>query len=120
MRRRRLIDVARGAEGYEVSAMFRDSHVDPDGRETVLHEYELSMDLDETGERVRRCSAGPRTLPWPECPAAAASATRLEGHAVSELRGLVRSDFHGTSTCTHLNDLLRSLADLAVLVSVLR
>jgi hypothetical protein len=120
MRRRRLIDVARAERGYDVSAMFRDSHVDPEGQETVLHEYELTMALDPGGERVLSCSASPRTLPWPECPAAAASATRLEGHGVGELRGLVRSDFHGTSTCTHLNDLLRSLADVGVLVAALR
>jgi Protein of unknown function (DUF2889) len=120
MRRRRLIDVARVHGGYDVSAMFRDSHVDDGGEETILHEYELSMELEKNGERVRSCSAAPRTLPWPECPAAAASATRLEGHDVSELRGLVRSQFHGTSTCTHLNDLLRSLADVGVLVSALR
>lgn len=120
MRRRRLIDVARAEGKYEIAAMFRDSHVDPGGQETVLHEYELSMELEADGERVRRCSAAPRTLPWPECPAAAASAARLEGHEVAELRGLVRSEFHGTTTCTHLNDLLRSLADVSVLVSALR
>lgn len=120
MRRRRLIDVTRTEGGYSVAAMFRDSHVDPEGLETVLHEYTLSMTLDDRGERVLTCSAAPRTLPWPECPAAAASSTRLEGHAVTELRGLVRSEFHGTSTCTHLNDLLRSLADVGVLVASLR
>jgi hypothetical protein len=58
-------------------------------------------------------------LPWTECPFAAASAARLDGHAVGELRELVGREFKGTTTCTHLNDLLRSLADLARLVALL-
>jgi hypothetical protein len=119
MRRRRLIDVAGLGESVLVSAMFRDTHVDPDGIETVLHEYSLEMEVDAVTMIVRRCHATPRTLPWPECPAAAASAGRLAGHSVSDLRALVRTDFHGTSTCTHLNDLLRSLADVGVLTESL-
>jgi hypothetical protein len=119
MRRRRLIDVAPNGPLLQVAAMFRDTHVDQEGDETVLHEYELEMDVDIESMVVRRCQARPRTLPWPECPAAAASARRLEGHAVEELRAFVRTDFRGTSTCTHLNDLLRSLADVTVLVQAL-
>jgi len=118
MRRRRLIDVAGDAQ-FEVTAMFRDSHVDPDGIETVLHEYALAMVVEQPSQRVVSCEATPRTLPWPECPAAALSATRLEGHRVGDLRSLVRTEFHGTSTCTHLNDLLRSLADVEVLIAAL-
>jgi hypothetical protein len=119
MRRRRLIDVAPNGQLLQVAAMFRDTHVDQEGDETVLHEYELEMDVDIESMVVRHCQARPRTLPWPECPAAAASARRLEGHAVEELRAFVRTDFRGTSTCTHLNDLLRSLADVTVLVQAL-
>jgi hypothetical protein len=119
MRRRRLIDVASGGRASQVYAMFRDTHVDQGGDETVLHEYELEMEVDADTMLVRRCHATPRTLPWPECPAAAASAPRLVGHTVGELRALVRTDFRGTSTCTHLNDLLRSLADVTVLVEAL-
>jgi hypothetical protein len=55
-------------------------------------------------------------LPWTECPAAAASAGRLDGLRVDELRERVAKEFRGTTTCTHLNDLLRSLADLGALV----
>jgi hypothetical protein len=119
MRRRRLIDVAAEGSGLQVSAMFRDTHVDQAGDETVLHEYELEVEVESETMLVRRCVATARTLPWPECPAAAASARRLEGHAVEELRTLIRADFRGTSTCTHLNDLLRSLTDVAVLARAL-
>jgi len=119
MRRRRLIDVAASGPMLHVSAMFRDTHVDQAGDETVLHEYELEMEVETETMVVRSCRATPRTLPWPECPAAGASARRLEGHPVDELRTLVRTDFRGTSTCTHLNDLLRSLGDVTVLVRAL-
>ena len=57
--------------------------------------------------------AGP--LPAPECPAAAASISRIVGREVSTLRDLVRHGFSGPSTCTHLNDVIRSLADVRTL-----
>jgi hypothetical protein len=115
MRRRRLVEVAAGAP-MPVYAMFRDTHADADGDETVLHEYSITATLDPTSLVLSGCAAHPHVLPWTECPAAAPSAERLDGRAVPELRALVREQFRGTSTCTHLNDLLRSLGDLAVLV----
>jgi Protein of unknown function (DUF2889) len=115
MRRRRLIDVCGDDTTLQVSAMFRDTHVDEFGVETVLHEYELEMEVDAQTMVVTSCKARPRTLPWPECPAAADSARRLAGHPVADLRSLIKAEFRGTSTCTHLNDLLRSLADVAIL-----
>ncbi|MFO7163095.1 MAG: DUF2889 domain-containing protein [Mycolicibacterium hassiacum] len=38
---------------------------------------------------------------------------------LDELHGRVRNELHGTTTCTHLNDLLRSIADAAALIPVL-
>jgi hypothetical protein len=106
MRRQRLIE----RTGTDVWAMFRDSYARPDGVVTILHEYSVSATLSADGERVESCVATPRVLPWAECPSAAASATRVVGHPVAGLRALVRDDLVGTSTCTHLNDLLASLA----------
>lgn len=116
MRRRRLVEV--GDDGA-VRAMFRDTHVEPDGVETVLHEYALSARLDAASGVLRACVAEPVVLPWRECPAAAASAGRLDGRRPSELRELVGREFRATTTCTHLNDLLRSLADLNTLSALL-
>jgi hypothetical protein len=110
MRRQRLIE----RTGDEVWAMFRDTYARPDGEVIVLHEYSLSAALE--GSRVASCLATPRVLPWLECPTAAASASRLEGHHVADLRSLVRDDLVGTSTCTHLNDLLASLSQADALV----
>ena len=61
---------------------------------------------------VTRIDTNPRVLPAPECPAAAASAQRLVGCSLGQLREHVASSFTGTSTCTHLNDALRALGDL--------
>ena len=118
MRRRRLIDVTAG-DPLVVRAMFRDTHADSAGVETVLHEYTLELELDPVNLVVHRSEATPRVLPWVECPAAAASAHRLEGQTVEGLRSFVRGELAGTSTCTHLNDLLRSIADVGALVTAL-
>ena len=123
MRRRRRLDVTAPngpGEPYRVDAHFRDSHVAEDGTESVLHEYTVSGTVDPAGRRVLRMEAEARVLPWMECPGALASASRVEGMAVGDLRRRVRRELVGRSTCTHLNDTLRSLDDLAVLVPRLR
>ncbi len=123
MRRRRRLDVlAPDGPGapYRIDAHFRDSHVAEDGSESVLHEYTVSGTVDHDGERVVEVSARARVLPWMECPQAVESATRLAGMAVGELRNRVRRELVGVSTCTHLNDTLRSLDDVGRLVSILR
>jgi len=118
MRRRRRVDVrpAPDAPGGSlvVDAMFRDTYTDAAGHETVLHEYRLDLSADPTGLVVHSV-AEPRVLPWTECPAAAASAGALVGHRLDEVRDVVRVAYRGTSTCTHLNDLLRSLGDVPAL-----
>jgi hypothetical protein len=127
LRRQRLIE----RTGDEVWAMFRDTYARPDGTTSVLHEYTVkalmsddsSDDISGDGSgggdgdgRIVACVATPRVLPWAECPQAAASAGRLVGQRVGDLRALVRDDLVGTSTCTHLNDLLSSLFQAGRLV----
>lgn len=122
MRRRRLVELSQEAgsnNDLAVFAMFRDSHVGDDGIETVLHEYSLSARIDPGAGTLEQCVAVPHVLPWNECPDAAASAHQLDGQRVEALRELVRGELRGVGTCTHLNDLLRSLADLAVLQRML-
>ena len=118
MRRQRLIDVA-GDNPLLVHAMFRDSHKAIDGLETVLHEYSVEASVNPENMRVEACQALPHSLPWPECPEAAGSALRLVGEEVENLREFVRANLSGIGTCTHLNDLLRSMADVAVLARLL-
>ncbi|MBL7500933.1 DUF2889 domain-containing protein [Frankia sp. CNm7] len=121
MRRRRRIDVWRagGERGARVECFFRDSHVDPDGVETAVHEYTVRATVDVATTTFTSCVAEFGALPWSECPGALASAGRLVGRRPDGLRRLVRDTFTGTSTCTHLNDTLRSLEDVGALVAQL-
>ncbi len=123
MRRRRLIDLGPGRDSSGsgdllAQVRFRDSYWEPDGTETVVHEYGLTLAVDPASWLITAAEAVPGPLPAPECPSAAASADRLIGVRVDDLRDLVRAEFTGTSTCTHLNDVFRSLADLAHLWSL--
>lgn len=112
MRRRRRIDVIPGdGDLLHVDATFRDSFWEPSGEEVVLHEYLLAADVDRDG-RIVQIEVEPRVLPWPECPAAAASAERLVGTTAEDLPDTVKQDLRGISSCTHLNDLFRSLRDV--------
>lgn len=122
MRRRRRIDVYPGESPSRVGidAMFRDTYVRGDGTETIIHEYTLDAVIDtETGILVES-RATPRVLPWRECPGAVASAARITGMTLQELHFRVRRELSGTSTCTHLNDLLRSLADAEALMRLVQ
>lgn len=114
VRRRRRLDLVAG-EPLALDVHFRDSHLGADGVEDVLHEYTLSATLEPAALTVLSADAVARVLPWPECPGAVRSAGRIVGQPVSALRQLVASDFKGTSTCTHLNDVLRSLAGATAL-----
>ena len=117
MRRRRRIDVFAEGEGWGVDAMFRDTFGEPEGHEGVLHEYTLVASLDE-GLTITAIEATARVLPFEECPWAAPNVDRLVGQAVPALRQVVPDVLGGVAGCTHLNDLLRALADTPVLLAL--
>jgi hypothetical protein len=116
MRRRRLLDVIPGRP-VAVRAMFRDTHVQPGEGEAVVHEYQAALEVDPDEGVITAARARADVLPWPECPAAADSAAWLVGQPVSAVRQVMRERFHGTATCTHLNDLLRSVGDVGSLLA---
>lgn len=118
MRRRRRIDV-RGGEELSVDAMFRDTFGEPDGSEVVLHEYTLAATLEGADLKVAAIAAEPRVLPFWECPLAAGNVVDLVGVPVAGLRQVVPERLRSTRSCTHLNDLLRVLADVGHLVELL-
>jgi hypothetical protein len=99
-------------------AHFRDSHVDGDGIETIVHEYTVGGSVDTSTRTITSIAADVRVLPWQECPGAIGSAARVRGMSLSELRERIRGEFVGTSTCTHLNDTLRAVADLGALLDL--
>ena len=120
MRRWRRMDVWREEPGGSVGveAFFRDSHLDTEGVETVVHEYVVTAEMDPGTYVFRSCRAHAGALPWVECPGALASAGRVVGTTPHDLRERVRQEFTGTSTCTHLNDTLRSFAAVPHMAAV--
>ncbi|MGV9865520.1 DUF2889 domain-containing protein [Rhodococcus koreensis] len=122
LRRRRRLDVAADVDdptAARIDAMFRDTYIRADGVETIIHEYSVDATVHLDGHRITSSEATVHVLPWRECPAAAASAGRVTGMTLAELNGRVRAELHGTATCTHLNDLLRNLADVSALIGLL-
>ena len=120
MRRRRRIDVVlpTDADGLlRVDAMFRDSYVTASGVETIVHEYTLTAEVDPATGEVLTSEATPRALPFAQCPEAAGSADRLVGQGLDDLRARIRAEFAGPTTCTHLNDMVRALADVGPLAA---
>ncbi|MDT5015616.1 MAG: hypothetical protein QOD39_1776 [Mycobacterium sp.] len=119
MRRLRRLDLLPvDAHSADFAAHFRDSHVDGDGVETIVHEYTVAGAVDTSTRTITSVSADVRVLPWQECPGAIGSAARVLGMTLSEMRGRIRGEFVGTSTCTHLNDTLRAIADLDALLDL--
>jgi hypothetical protein len=119
-RRHRRLDVWHDGETAHVDCFFRDTFAGADGAETVVHEYTVRGTFDPATSRMVSCEAAAGPLPYPECPNALASAGRLAGAAVDGLRREVRDTFVGPTTCTHLNDTLRSLEDVSALQRLLR
>jgi hypothetical protein len=119
-RRVRRMDVWGEDDLLLVDAMFRDTTMDPDLTERVVHEYSLTASLDRSTLTIVAIRADPRTLPFAsDCPAAAGSAALFVGHQAGDLRQEVGRTSRGAISCTHLNDLLRSLADVGPLAELL-
>jgi hypothetical protein len=121
MRRHRRLDLlpASRVDGpLTADVLFRDSFVEEDGQQSAVHEYGIRASVAADGTLLA-IEATPHALPGPDCPNAAASAQRLVGMPLAQVRQHVRDQFSGTSTCTHLNDALRSLGDLDRLIPLL-
>jgi hypothetical protein len=115
MRRARRIDVWVAGPVICVDAFFQDSSTLPGGGRQSIHEYTLTAQADlETGI-VRAVEPVPRVLPYQECPLAVQNTGVLTGLPASELRGAVLQRLAGPLGCTHLNDMLRALADVPAL-----
>jgi hypothetical protein len=114
-RRSRVLEYGPPLDGgrYGVLARYCDSYGDPDGRHRALHEWSVHTDFSPADGRFGAVSVTPGRLPWVECPVAGSSAGRLTGLTPVEVDAALGSGFGGISTCTHLNDTLRSLIDVA-------
>lgn len=118
-RRARRIDLWREDGLIKVDAGFQDSGSNPGGTRTAIHEYRLFAEVDEATGTLVALQALPLILPFRECPGASVKATRLVGRNIAEFRNAVLETLPSTLGCTHLNDVLRALADVPVLVRLL-
>ncbi len=115
MRRARRIDAWADGPVIHVDAFFQDSSTLPEGGRQSIHEYTLTAQADlETG-MVRAVAPVARVLPYDECPLAVGHVAALTGLSLAGLRGAVLERLRGPLGCTHLNDMLRALADVPAL-----
>jgi hypothetical protein len=119
MRRARRIDVWDEGGVLRIDAMFRDSCWDPGGAEVVIHEYQMLGEADRATGTLLSVTAHPRVLPYVECPGAAPNASWMAGTDLRVMRTEVLERLRATDCCTHLNDGLRSLAEVPVLAAAL-
>jgi hypothetical protein len=119
MRRARRIDVWVDGE-IHIDAAFQDSAGDPVHGRVAVHEYRISARADVASGELVALEPDARILPFMECPSAAARALDLLGAPLAELRNVVLERLARTSGCTHLNDALRALAEVPVLLAGLR
>jgi hypothetical protein len=116
LRRARRIDVTLKDGLIRIDSAFQDSATTPDGPRSVIHEYRLRAAADPETLELVMLDAEPRVLPFAECPEAAAKAQVLVGTKLPMLRQAVLEKLRGTAGCTHLNDALRALAEVPILV----
>jgi Protein of unknown function (DUF2889) len=64
-------------------------------------------------------SARPHVLPFPECQWAPEHVTLLTGRHVTTFRTDVQSTLTELQACTHLNDMLRCLAEVPTLAATI-
>ena len=119
MRRHRRIDVWREDDALRVDAFFRDACWEPDGSQIVLHEYTVDALVDAATACLRSAEATPRVLPYPECKWAAPNVSALVGMPVADFRASVQQTLVELKACTHLNDMLRCLAEVPALAAAL-
>ncbi len=115
MRRARRIDLYRDGDLLHADIGFQDSGSNPRGGRTAVHEYRVHAEIDPATMTLVSIQALPLILPFRECPGASVKVGRLVGQNVGDFRDQVLATLPGALGCTHLNDVLRALADVPVL-----
>lgn len=115
-RRARRIDIWLEDGCAHVEAFFQDSYTTPDGHREAVHEYVVSATADPVTGEVLSIGADPRVLPHYECPLATVAVSRMVGQPLRGFRDSVNEKLPGIDGCTHMNDTLRSLAEVPVLL----
>ncbi len=118
-RRARRIDLWREGDQIKVDVGFQDSGPNKQGGRCAIHEYQAEVTVHTADMTVKSIDATPRILPFRECPGAIANIRQLVGHPVGHFRQDVLNVLPGPLGCTHLNDVLRALADVPPLAASL-
>lgn len=118
-RRARRIDVWRENGLIRIDSGFQDSANHPDGGRTAIHEYTVTATADPDTLELLSVEATPGTLPYTSCPAAPGNIHKLISTPMHRLRSQVLEYLAGVEGCTHLNDALRALAEVPVLLAEL-
>lgn len=118
-RRARRIDVWREDGLIRIDSGFQDSAHCPDGKRRAIHEYTVRASAHPETFELLEVEAIPHTLPYTSCLAAPGNIHRLLGTSLGELRHEVLNQLGRAEGCTHLNDALRALAEVPVLVAAL-
>jgi hypothetical protein len=121
MRRARRIDVWRDPiDGtIVIDSAFQDSAGNPDHGRVAVHEYALRATADPETLVLTSIEPDARVLPFLTCPSAVQTAPAVLGTALRDLRTTVLERLAKTAGCTHLNDALRALAEVPVLLAEL-
>ncbi|MEZ5709234.1 MAG: DUF2889 domain-containing protein [Blastomonas sp.] len=120
MRRARRLDIWRDEGKLIIDIGFQDSGTAPNtDLRIAIHEYHVRVTAGGPDDRIESIVATPHVLPFPECPGAIGFTSRLNGLPIASMREAVLEQLPGTLGCTHLNDVLRSLADAPALVAQL-
>jgi hypothetical protein len=119
-RRARRLDIWIADGEVRIDAGFQDSAATPvPGQRQAVHEYRVLAGASLDDFTLTSIEATPHILPYRECPAATANVAVLIGRPLSSFRLSVPDLLKGTAGCTHLNDVLRSLADVPALTATL-
>ncbi len=116
MRRARRIDVWIDGDTIMIDSGFQDSASDPEHGRVAIHEYALRATADLATMTVTSVEPDARVLPFMECPSAMGTAVAVVGAPLSELRAVVLERLSKSKGCTHLNDALRALAEVPILL----
>jgi DUF2889 family protein len=94
-----------------VRAHLRDGYLEPDGTDTVLHEYLLDLWVDLATMEVTRVEVVPLALPYGDCFEAPTYLQRLVGlRLVRGFTGEALARLEDECGCTHLSSLISDLA----------
>ena len=119
LRRARRLDVWWEDGVVRIDVGFQDSGSSPEGRISV-HEYQVQATADPETFNLSSLDVQAHVLPYSECLEALPNVNGMLGKSLEDFRLSVSATLPGVLGCTHLNDVLRSMADVPQLARRLK